>query len=349
MINLTSRVSQFVTKHIAGDKKDFVPDENATAIDNKYDQVQGGLGKISDDLDRLDQDTAVRPPALKNFKNSELMMGGALAGAAVGGSIGLGKEMLASFLSAPSYEIIKTDHDILRTSMVSAKEPWVATEQVRNDANGSIQGWQHNYEPSTTTEKVGSYTTREVKITPAGDGSPLVSGLVGMGIGAGLGLGVGAAMTVARKFIPDGAYEGGDRRETKGDTKLLVRFGLAGAAAGAAAGFVASSLEASHAQTVQYTTETPVTQPQVIGQVPQNWFEGINGSDAQNPGMRDVTANNPVMGGTIIHKPQVEKHDLTADVNGRFGMAYGVAGGAAVGLGAGVATGVLVNIIRKSI
>ncbi len=349
MLNLVSRVKNFVSHHIAGDS-DFVPDEDAVAIDNKYDEIRDDLSEVRGDLERIDEDVATREIALKNFKNSELVIGGALAGGAVGASLGLGKEMFASFVApAPEVVVSANEFPITRTSLVDAAEPWIHHEQELTDANGSINGWRHTYTASTQTETVGEYTTRAHELKGATGGSPLVSGLMWAGAGAALGAGAGAAMIGLRRFIPDGEYEESDRRNTKNDNGLLVRFGIAGAGAGAGVGALAAALEAAKSDTVTYVTEAPVLENQVIGQIPSDWTESLGGSDVNNPGLQDVPAQNPVMEGLFGGSPKLEETKVEVDVAGRFGYLGGVVGGAAVGAAAGVATGVLVNVIRKTI
>lgn len=361
-----THLKNFVTSNIAGGQQDFVPkadagEAQATKIDQEYSQIQDGLKQQHDQLAAVDQDSQLRPPALKNYKNWELVAGGALAGAALGGAAGLGKEMLTAVASNPHVDITSTQHDIFRTELRHVKQPWTENTTELKDANGSINGWKHVYTASFDQKKVGTYTTRTAEVKGGGHGNPLLSGLGGMVIGGALGAGVGAAVMLSRNFIPDGKYQAYERHKTSGDGKIMLKFGVAGGAMGAGAGLLSAALESRHDQTVTYQTQTPEMHNQVVGQIPgqhvvansngtfqTQWNESIYGTSANNPGRVNVTVNNPVQSG-LFHHAQVQTHNVKVDVAGRYGYLTGMLGGMAVGVGAGVATGVLVNVIRKTI
>lgn len=356
-----ANVKNFVSTHITGGKKDFVPDEEATRIDNKYGEIKDELTQQRGELERIDEETRLRPPALKNFKNYELVAGGALAGAAVGGAIGLSKELLTSVASNPQVEVTEVEHSIYRTELRDVGEPWTEASNPQYDHNGSLTGWQHVYTASLEQKEIGTYTERTAEIKGAGSGNPLTAGLSGMLIGGALGAGVGLAVMVSRNFIPDGKYQEYERRKTTGDAKVLLKFGAAGGALGAGAGLLSAALESRHNGVETFQTETPRMEREVIGQIPgqdvvQNgngqfqtgWFETVRGTGANNPGNVNVEVDNPVQSG-LLNRPQVNKEDVSIEVSGRYSYLTGMLGGMAVGVGAGIATGVLVNVIRKTI
>lgn len=339
-------VRQFAAKHLASADRDFVPNEEAVRVDGEFEKVQTGLAEVTDTLDSVDENTKLRAPGLKNFKNSELVAGGALAGAAIGGMVGVGKELLASSLSAPSVEIVETEHDIMRTTLADGDQPWRVNSE-RIFEGGIWTKTRHTYEPITETERVGSYTTREAEVTGNGNGSVLTSGLIGMGVGAAMGAGIGASVMVARKFIPDGEYEEGERRETKGDAGVIARWGVKGAAIGAGAGALIGLVESRHNSVRNFTTEAPITGQETIGQIPQSWVEESTSTSPGGGDMADVKVTNPET--NLLGRAKVEKIDKSVDVNGRYGVVSGAIGGAIIGGASGVAIGVLENIVRKSI
>ncbi|MBI3927949.1 MAG: hypothetical protein HY319_20575 [Armatimonadetes bacterium] len=362
---VANKLTHWVRQNVSGsgeEAKDFSTNPRATQIDKEYGRIQDGLQQVAVELDKIDEETKLRPPALKNIKDMELVMMGGAAGAAIGGGIGLVSGLIDSAAGAPEVTINKVETPIFRQSL-ARPQGWTMVETEVNkpvplyDGNGNqvgttneLQGWQRTYTPSVNQERVGSYTVEQPDVKQTATGSPLTSGLAGAAIGGGIGALVGAGVVVARKVTGKGAYEESDRRNVEGQVQLLVKTGAAGAVAGAGVGFLSAALEAGHSDTIKYTVESPVMKTEVIGRIPQDHTVSALAPNSGTPAERAIEVQNPEMRlGITGRSPKVESETRTLDVEGRFGYVGGIVGGAVVGGIAGVATGVLINTLRKSI
>lgn len=356
-------ISNWVRTNVSGaqakDSKSLNPD--ADRIDRDYGQIQDELKKVDTELDQIDASTQLKPPSLANVKNSQLLMMGASAGAAIGATVGMLDNVLTSAAAEPKVNILETQHAINKPVLLDPAFTETRTEINKQvpiyDTNGAqigtrpqLTGWNVSHQASIRNDKIGEYTTREAQIESNGASNPLVSGLMGAAIGAGIGAGVAGITIAVRKYIPNGEYVPGEARETTGDMKVLAKMAAAGAVGGAALGGLSGLLASNHARTIEIINERPVFKTETIGQIPQDYQVSVYSGANTSPGMRDVQAQVPeTRFGITGRQPVIERDTRTIEVGGNANLAMSILGGAVVGAGAGVAAGVLTNVLRKTL
>lgn len=351
---VTNRINSWVRTNVVGTES--VAGKPAGEIDRDYGRIEDNLGKVKGDLDRIDEDTKLRPPALKNFKNGELIMLGAGVGAAVGGGLGLADSLITSAVAHPEVVVSDTKVPIFSQKLTGStfvEVPRYDEQPVFNSSGQQVGttrelvGWDVRHTPSLSQEKIGDYTTRTHEIKTSGHGSPLTSGLVGMGIGMGVGAGLGALIAVGRKAIGQG-YEEQERRPVKGETQMLIKTGSVGAVIGGGVGLLNALVESNNAVHQTYTTETPVTEHKVLGTIPADFFKSaLSANNGNTPGTRAIEADVPKTG--FFGRPEVDKHEVQVNQDARFGLVGGLVGGVVVGGIAGVGIGVAINVLRRTI
>lgn len=352
---ITSRVNTWVRSNVMG-SEDSLAGKPAGDIDRDYGRIENDLGKVKGDLDKIDEDTKLRPPALKNFKNGELIMLGAGVGAAVGGGLGLADSLITSAVARPEVVISETKVPVYSEKLTGStftEVPRYDEQPVFNSSGQQVGttrelvGWDVRHTPSIEQDKIGEYTTRTHEVKTTGSGSPLTSGLIGMGIGMGVGAGLGALVAVSRNAIGQG-YEEHDRREVKGETQLLVKTGAVGALIGGGFGLLNGLVESNNAVHQSYNTESVVTENRVLGQIPADYFKSALSSNGDNnPGTVNVEREVPKTG--FFGRPDINKNEVEVNQDGRFGLVGGVVGGVVVGGIAGVGIGVALNVLRRTI
>ncbi len=350
-----SRVNNWMRANVTGSEVSLAG-KPAGDIDRDYGRIEDNLGKVKGDLDRIDEDTKLRPPSLKNFKNGELIMLGAGVGGALGGGLGLADSMITSAVARPEVVVHETKVPIFSQKLTGStfvEVPRYDEQPVFNSSGQQVGttkelvGWDVRHTPSISSEKIGDYTQRTHEIKTSGSGSPLTSGLVGMGIGMGIGAGLGALVAVSRKFVGQG-YEEHDRRPVKGETQLLIKTGAVGAVIGAGVGALNGLMEGNNAIHQTYNNETPVTEHRVLGQIPGDFFKSaLSANNGNTPGTVSVERDVPKTG--FFGRPEVDKHEVQVNQDGRFGLVGGLVGGAVVGGIAGVGIGVAINVLRRTI
>ena len=329
-------------------------------IDADYGTILDGYQQVNNSLSTIDQETALKPPSLSNVKTSQLLVMGATAGAAVGGSVGLVSNLLTSWAAQPSIDVTTTNHDVVRPNLTGSSETRTEVNKsvTKYDQNGNpyqgtqLTGWDVKHQPRFSNEKVGSYETQEAKINNGGIGSPITDALGGMAIGAGVGTLLAGGVIVARKLTGKGEYVPGEARKTEGDLKVMLKMGGFGAAGGAIVGGLSGMLASGNSVTKTITNETPVFESKVLGQIPGDYNQSVYQSTVTNSGTQDVRGNVPVMEGGILGvgqhvKVTEQKETLTA--GGGLNLMTGMLGGAVAGAGIGVAAGVLTNVLRKTL
>ncbi|MBS2038455.1 hypothetical protein JST97_25980 [bacterium] len=329
-------------------------------IDADYGTILDGYQQVSGKLATIDEETQLKPPSLSNVKDSQLLVMGATAGAAVGGSIGLASNLLTSWAAQPSIDVTTTNHDVIRPVLTGSTEsrtevskPVTKYDQNGNPYQGSqLTGWDVKHQPTFRNENAGSYQTQEAHVNNGGIGSPITDALGGMAIGAGIGTLLAGGVVVTRKLTGKGEYVPGEARKTEGDLKVMAKMGAMGAAGGAIVGGLSGMLASGNSVTKTITNQTPVFEDKVVGQIPGDYNQSVYQSTVTNPGTQDVHRQVPVMeGGILGHGQHVkvteQKETLTA--GGGLNLVSGVLGGAVAGAGIGVAAGVLTNVLRKTL
>ena len=329
-------------------------------IDADYGTILDGYQQVNDKLSTIDQETALKPPSLSNVKNSQLLIMGATAGAAVGGSIGLASNLLTSWAAQPSIDVTTTSHDVIKPVLTGSTEsrtevskPVTKYDQNGNPYQGSqLTGWDVKHQPTFRNENAGKYETQEAHVNNGGVGSPIFDALGGAAVGAGVGTALAGGIIIARKLSGKGEYVPGEGRKTEGDLKVMLKMGGFGAAGGAIVGGLSGMLASGNSVTKTITNQTPVFENKVVGQIPGDYNQSVYQSTVTNPGTQDVTRPVPVMeGGILGHGQHVkvteQKETLTA--GGGLNLLTGALGGAVAGAGIGVAAGVLTNVLRKTL
>ncbi len=354
---VASRVNSWVRTNVVGAaSEDALAGKPAGDIDRDYGRIEDGLGKVKGDLDRIDEDTKLRPPALKNFKNAELIMLGAGVGGAIGGGLGIADSLITSAVARPEVVISETKVPIFSEKLTGStfvEVPRYDEQPVFNSSGQQVGttrelvGWDVRHTPSITQERIGEYTQRTHEIKTPGSGSPLTSGLVGLGIGMGVGAGLGALIAVGRKAVGQG-YEEHERREVKGETQLLIKTGAVGAVIGGGVGLLNGLMESNNAVSQSYNTEAPVTEHRVLGQIPSDYFKSaLSANGGNTPGTVNIERDVPKTG--FFGRPEVDKNEVQVQQDGRFGLVGGLVGGVVVGGIAGVGIGVALNVLRRTI
>jgi hypothetical protein len=283
-------------------------------------------------------------------------MMGAGVGAAIGGGLGLADSLITSGIARPEVVVSETRVPVFSQKLTGStfvEVPRYDEQPVFNSSGQQVGttrelvGWDVRHTPSITQEKIGEYTTRTHEVKTTGSGSPLTSGLIGMGVGMGIGAGLGALIAVSRNAIGQG-YEEQQRREVKGETQLLIKTGTVGALIGGGVGLVNGLMESNNAINQSYNTETVVTEHRVLGTVPADYFKSALSSNGGNtPGTRTIEADVPKTG--FFGRPDTDKHEVQVNQDGRFGLVGGIVGGVVVGGIAGVGIGVALNVLRRTI
>jgi hypothetical protein len=329
-------------------------------IDADYGTILDGYQQVNDKLSTIDQETALKPPSLSNVKNSQLLIMGATAGAALGGTVGLASNLLTSWAAQPSIDVATTTHDVIKPVLTGSTEsrtevskPVTKYDQNGNPYQGSqLTGWDVKHQPTFRNEKVGEYETQQATVNNGGVGSPITDALGGMAIGAGVGTLLAGGVIVTRKLTGKGDYVPSEGRKTEGDLKVMAKMGAIGAAGGAIVGGLSGMLASGNSVTKTIVNETPVFENKVVGQIPGDYNQSVYQSTVTNPGTQDVTRQVPVMEGGVLGvgkhvKVTEQKETLTA--GGGLDLVSGVLGGAVAGAGIGVAAGVLTNVLRKTL
>lgn len=345
------------TQTAAPSKADRSPKETAK-IDGDYGTILDGFEQVGQSLNQIDSETQLKPASLANAKDSQLLLMGATAGAAVGGSIGLASNLLTSWASTPEVHVSSTVTDVNARTLVGHTEDRVPTYR---DVNGygqngepttskQLDGWDIKFKPTFTSAKVGTVTNQTATVEQ-GVGNPLGDALGGMALGAGVGTLLAGGVVITRKLTGKEQYVPGEARKTEGDLMLVAKMGAAGAAGGAAVGALSSMLANGNADTKTLTHETPLFDSKVVGQIPANYHQNVYQGGTTNPGTQAVTENVPRMeGGVAGHFQHLAKDVKTETVTaGGMSLGEGLLGGALAGAGIGVAAGVLTNVIRKTL
>lgn len=356
-------ISNWVRSNVSGaqtkDSKSLNP--QADQIDRDYGQIQDELQKVDAELDQIDASTQLKPPSLSSISNGQLLAIGASAGAAIGATVGMLDNVLTSAAAEPQVNIIETKHDINKPVLMSPAFTETRTETHKQvpifNPDGSqagtrpqLTGWHVAHNPSIRNDKIGEYTTREAQIESNGASNPLVSGLMGAAVGAGIGAGVAGITIAVRKYLPNGAYQAGEERETKDTWKVMAKMAAAGAVGGAALGGLSGILAGQHSRTIEIVNERPVFKTETLGQIPRDYDLSVYSGANTSPGMRDVQGQVPeTRFGITGRQPVIETDKRTISVGGNSSLAMSVLGGAVVGAGAGLAAGVLTNVLRKTL
>lgn len=329
-------------------------------IDADYGTILDGYQEVSGKLSTIDQETQLKPPSLANVKDSQLLIMGATAGAAVGGTVGLASNLLTSWAAQPSVDVTTTNHDVIRPVLTGSTEsrtevtkPVTKYDQNGNPYQGSqLTGWDVKHQPTFRNENAGSYQTQEAHVNNGGIGSPITDALGGMAVGAGIGTLLAGGVVITRKLTGKGEYVPGESRKTEGDLKVMLKMGGMGAAGGAIIGGLSGMLASGNSETKTITNQTPVFEDKVVGQIPGDYNQSVYQSTVTNPGTQDVHRNVPVMEGGILGHGQhvkVTETKETITAGGGLNLMTGMLGGAVAGAGIGVAAGVLTNVLRKTL
>lgn len=329
-------------------------------IDKDYGAILDGFQQVDQSLQTIDKETQLKPPSLSNVKDSQLLVMGATAGAAVGGGIGLASNLLTSWAAQPSVDVTTTTHDVNRQVLVghTEKRDEVNKPVTKYDQNGQpyqgtqLTGWDVKHQPSFRNEKAGEYTTQEYRVNDGGISSPVFDALGGMAIGAGVGTLLAGGVIVTRKLTGKGEYVPGEGRKTEGDLKVLGKMAAVGAVGGAAVGGLSGLLASGNSVTKTVTTQTPVFEQKVLGQIPADYHVSVYQSGATSPGTQEVRGQVPVMEGGVLgvgRHVKVTEQTETVTAGGGLNLMTGVLGGAVAGAGVGLAAGVLTNVLRKTL
>lgn len=329
-------------------------------IDADYGTILDGYQQVDNNLATIDQTTELKPPSLSNVKDSQLLVLGATAGAAVGGGVGLVSNLLTSWAAQPSIDVTTTTHDVNRPTLVGNTERRIEVTKpvTKYDQNGQpyqgtqLTGWDVKHQPSFRNERAGSYETQEYKINNAGVSSPVFDALGGMAIGAGVGTLLAGGVIITRKLTGKGEYVPHEGRKTEGDLKVLAKMAGMGAVGGAAIGGLSGLLASGNSVTKTIVNQTPVFENKVLGQIPADYHVPVHQANVPTPGTQDVTGQVPVMEGGVLgvgrHVKVTETRE-TVTAGGGLNLMTGMLGGAVAGAGIGVAAGVLTNVLRKTL
>jgi hypothetical protein len=361
-MNVGSKLTNWVRNNITGSDENSSYSGKAaqTPVDAEYGRIQDKVDSVGKKLDSLEEDTQLSNTSLRNFKDSELVIGGAAVGGVVGGAAGILSSTSTSAFAKPEVVMHEKTTDVsnqvwkgvirLPQVEVSKDVPVYNNNGQQIGSTKEVTGYRVDFKPDLESKHVGSYTERTHEIKGQGSGSPLVSGLVGMGTGMAVGAAVGGLVAVGRKAVGMD-YDNHERVKVHKEGQKLIQCGILGAAIGGVAGGINGWIESGNAINTHYNTEAPVTQHVTLGQLPQGYTK-----DALNP-------NAPPPQGTVPYEVDQyktkfslgsNKLDVTekrVDVNqaGRFGLVGGVVGGMAVGALGGVFAGVAINVIRRAV
>lgn len=331
--------------------------EEASRVDSELGQIHSDAVEIGKKLDNIDESSGLKAPTFRDVSNKQIIVGGAAAGATLGGLAGIvtsGGGNISS-QTLPIMEQSLDGHGF-RTEFFT----YGGTPQ-------NPKGWEvHTDALPLKNEKVGEYTVREA--SAGGASNVLLSGGLGLATGALVGAGVGLAVVGARKVLGKD-YNGTETRQTEGDNRVLIGSGIAGAVIGAGAGALSSIVGSSTYETQSITMET-----KVLGQIPAGpeFFvpnngeltvprtpesvaelmdtrvrtlesRGYQGIDAIRG--KDVTGQVPER--NLFGKIKIETEEKSTGSGAS--LLGSMAGGAAVGAITGVAGGVLINVLRKTL
>lgn len=360
---------KFINQNLsAGDDFGSVKKGRAEAqrVDTEVGRIHNDTVDVRGSLDRLEENSKLKPPTFADVSNRQVMLGTTSAGAVVGGAIGV----LSNLTSGGSGSVNITERVV---SINQPKLDGLGFDTRHYTVGGTPQnpeGWDVDItRRAIINEKIGEYTERNAVQT--GTSNIAVSGLIGVGIGAGVGALTGGAVVGLRKVMGK-EYNGTVSRETEGENKLLITGGIAGAAIGAGAGALSALL---NSETVSFQTQSiPALETKVIGQVPSGGGfyipnngnlqppanteqvagmmngninklanQGYRGTENLRP--ENVTAQVPQK--TLLGNPKINTE--TKEISVGPSLMGSVLGGAAVGAVTGVAGGVLVNVLRKTL
>ncbi len=329
-------------------------------IDSDYGTILDGYQQVDEQLATIDKDTQLKPPSLANVKDSQLLILGATAGAAVGGGLGLASNLLTSWAAQPSINVTTETHQVDRQILTGHTErrEEVNKPVTKYDQNGQpyqgtqLTGWNVKHEPSFRTERAGEYETQKYEVNNGGINNPIYDALGGMAIGAGVGTVLAGGIIVTRKLTGKGEYVPGESRKTEGDLKVLAKMAGMGAVGGAVVGGLSGVLAAGNSETRTIVNQQPVFETKVLGQIPADYEQSVYQSTVTSPGTRNVEGRVPVMEGGILGvgrsvKVTETREEVTA--GGGLNLMTGVLSGAVAGAGIGVAAGVLTNVLRKTL
>lgn len=359
----------FISKNLAaGDDFGNVKPgrDEAKRVDAEVGRIHGDTVDVRGSLDKLQENSKLKPPTFADVSNSQVVIGATSAGAVIGGTVGV----LSNLVSGGSGQVQITERLVDITQPKLDGHGFDTRVYSYGGTPQNPNGWDVDivHRP-LIQEKVGEYTERTAHQT--GSSNIALSGLMGAGIGAGVGLATGLSVVGLRKVLKK-EYNGTPARQTEGDNKLLIAGGIAGAAIGAGAGALSSVL---NSQTVKFETQSiPAMETKVIGQVPSgDGFAIPNNGSNQPPANTEQVVD--WMNGNIdklarqgfTNTEELRPKNVEAQVPQRniFGqvkintetkevtvgpsLVGSVLGGAAVGAVTGVAGGVLVNVLRKTL
>lgn len=329
-------------------------------IDADYGAIIDGYEKVGADLKEIEKQTQLKPPSLSNVKDSQLLLMGATAGAAVGGGVGLASNLLTSWAARPSIDVTTTTHDVQRPTLTGHTErrDEVNKAVTKYDQNGNpyqgtqLTGWDVKHQPSFSNEKAGTYKTQSYEVNNSGVTSPVFDALGGMAIGAGVGSLLAGGVIVTRKLSGKGEYVPGEARKTEGDLKVMAKMAGAGAVGGAVVGGLSGMLASANSVSKTIVNEAPVFETKVLGQIPADYHVSVYQSNTTTPGTRPVEAQVPVMDGGVLgigRSVKVTTTEETVSAGGGLNLVSGALGGAVAGAGIGVVAGVLTNVLRKTL
>lgn len=360
-MNVVGSLKSWVRTNITGSEDQAKYSKAAsTPVDAEYSRIQDRVDGLGEKLASLDKDTQLGEVTLRNFKDSELVVGGAAVGGVVGGTAGVLTSLSSSL--AGGAEVVVHDRVINVQNEVwkgVIKNPVIAVTQnvpVLNNNGQQIgtttetTGYKQTYSPDIEKKDVGHYTERTHEIKGGSSGSPLVSGLIGLGAGMAVGAAIGGLVAVGRRAVGMG-YDNHERVPVKNEGKKLIQFGIAGGAVGAAVGAVNGYVEGQNAINTSYKTEVPKMEHVVLGQLPKEWVR-----DALNPNGKPPSGTVPyevnqykTEFSLTSNKLDVDKKTVEVHQAGRYGVVGGLVGGAVVGTIGGVLSGVAINVIRRAV
>ena len=366
---MLSPARKFINKNLST-KDDFGQVKEgrteAQRVDKELERLNNDAVDIGKSLDKLKENSQLKPPSFSDVSNKQVLVGSTSAGAAIGGAMGILSNTVGGSGSSVTFtdQVVAIQEQSLQGTGFDMKYYTVGGTP-SNPEGYDIENFTQK---PLLQEKVGEYT----KTTPniQSSGNILVSGLVGAGIGAGAGAVIGGLTILGRKALK-AEYSGAAPRKTEGDNKLLVAGGIAGAAVGGVAGGLSHMV---NTRTVSYTTESiPTMETKVLGQmpsgpkayVPASEFKGHPTTEqvaklvdtstrkltrkgienAENLSPRDITGQVPQK--NLIGRVKVDTEKK--EINVGPGLLTSVVGGMAVGAITGVAGGVLVNVLRKTL
>ena len=212
-------------------------------------------------------------------------------------------------------------------------------------------GWYHRYSPEFEERVVGTFD--EPAFHDSHGWTPIQGGLIGAAVGGLAGLGLGIGINLFRKVsegetvdveIPRGAREDIAEQTTSYIKNGVLVGGGTGMVLGGAAGFV----EQMKSETVTRTWDVPDTKSELMGHVPENWYENTSSFRPSNGSNRAATK------AVFRQVPQYDNRgepllkSKTGDFNtARFGPITGAIFGGVLGVGIGVASGVVAGVAQK--